>query len=76
MKPNIGCGFDTGAGYVNIDADDEHDPDLVSDVANLGALADGVAIEALTQDVLGHLPQAKAPTALREWSRVGSTQAH
>ena len=43
---------------------------MVSDVANLSALADGVACEALAQDVLEHLPRAKASTALREWNRV------
>jgi predicted SAM-dependent methyltransferase len=57
LKLNLGCGFDIRAGYVNIDANDEHHPDLVSDVANLSALADGVAIEALAQDVLEHLPR-------------------
>lgn len=70
LKLNLGCGFDIRAGYVNVDANDEHHPDLVSDVANLSALADGVASEALAQDVLEHLPRAKASTALREWNRV------
>ena len=70
LKLNLGCGFDIRSGYVNIDANDEHHPDLVSDVANLSALADSVASEALAQDVLEHLPRAKASTALREWNRV------
>lgn len=70
LKLNLGCGFDIRAGYVNIDANDEHHPDLVSDVANLSALGDGVASEALAQDVLEHLPRAKVSTALREWNRV------
>jgi len=70
LKLNLGCGFDIRSGYVNVDANDEHHPDLVSDVANLSALADCVASEALAQDVLEHLPRAKASTALREWNRV------
>lgn len=70
LRLNLGCGFDIRAEYVNVDANAAHHPDLVSDVANLIDLADGVACEALAQDVLEHLPRAKASTALREWNRV------
>jgi predicted SAM-dependent methyltransferase len=70
IKLNLGCGFDHRAGYVNVDLNHEHAPDLVSDATRLDAVADSVCAEVLAQDMLEHLPRAKAETALREWNRV------
>jgi predicted SAM-dependent methyltransferase len=70
IKLNLGCGFDRRPGYVNVDLHAKHDPDLVADVTQLDTIADQSCTEALAQDVLEHLPRAKAETAVQEWNRV------
>jgi len=69
-KVNIGCGFDRRDGYLNVDFQDFHDPDLVADVRDMAALPDGHFEEALAVDVLEHLPRSDTLNALREWRRV------
>lgn len=67
---NLGCGFDLREGYVNVDLHENHQPDLVADVANLHMLPDSYYSEIVAQDILEHLPRAKTQTALQEWNRV------
>jgi predicted SAM-dependent methyltransferase len=69
-KLNLGCGFDYRDGYINVDMNEEHHPDLQSDVTWLRSIEDESCAEALAQDVLEHIPRAKGTTALREWNRV------
>lgn len=69
-KLNIGCGWDKRAGYLNIDLQDFHEPDLVADVRDLGALPSGQYEEILAIDVLEHLPRSDCGVALNEWSRL------
>lgn len=67
---NLGCGWDKRPGWLNVDLFDFHVPDLVADVTNLPMLPDGAFMELLAQDVLEHLPRAKAAPTLAEWSRL------
>lgn len=67
---NVGCGFDYREGYVNVDLNEEHKPDLVADATWLQPIADGSCAEVIAQDVLEHMPRAKGTTALYEWNRV------
>src|ERR1700712_1456951 len=69
-KANLGCGFDKRPGFLNIDLNDFHDPDLVGDVTSLPDLPSGHFEFILAQDVLEHLERGKAPVALSEWSRL------
>lgn len=67
---NVGCGFDYREGYVNIDLNEEHKPDLVADATWLQPIGDCSCGEVVAQDVLEHMPRAKGTTALYEWNRV------
>jgi predicted SAM-dependent methyltransferase len=69
-KLNLGCGFDYRDGYIDVDMNEEHHPDLLSDVTWLRSIEDESCAGALAQDVLEHIPRAKGTTALREWNRV------
>lgn len=69
-KLNIGCGFDKRDGWINIDFQEMHDPDMVADAADLNQLEDNTASYVLAQDILEHLERSRVPTALREWNRV------
>lgn len=69
-KLNVGCGFDYRQGYVNVDLNAEHGPDLVADATWLEPIADNSCGEVVAQDVLEHMPRAKGTTALYEWNRV------
>ncbi len=70
LKLNVGCGFDHRPGYVNVDFQPQHKPDLLCDVSWLKPVKDFSCAEVIAQDVLEHLPRAAGPTALREWNRV------
>jgi hypothetical protein len=67
---NLGCGFDTRPGYLNVDLHGSHGPDLVADVRSLPQLPSGYYVEVLAQDVLEHLPRLEGPAALAEWRRL------
>jgi SAM-dependent methyltransferase len=67
---NLGCGWDKRPGYLNVDFQAYHEPDLVADVVNLSMLPDGHYSEIVAQDVLEHLTRAEGPRALREWARL------
>lgn len=69
-KLNLGCGYDKREGFLNVDLNDFHSPDLVGDVCSLPALASGDFDYILAQDVLEHLEREKTLVALAEWSRL------
>lgn len=69
-KLNVGCGFDRREGYLNVDFQDFHEPDLVADVRDLAVLPGGHFDEVLALDVLEHLPRSDTLSTLREWRRV------
>lgn len=69
-RVNLGCGFDRRDGYLNVDFQDFHDPDLVADVRDLSALPDSYFDEVMAIDVLEHLPRGDTEIALREWHRI------
>jgi hypothetical protein len=69
-RVNLGAGYDRREGYLNVDLQAFHDPDLVGDVRSLPELPSGRYVEVLAQDVLEHLERADAPVALREWRRL------
>jgi len=66
---NLGCGFDRRDGYLNVDFQSFHKPDLVADVRDLGMLPDGYYEEIVAQDVLEHLPRTEVLPTLQGWSR-------
>lgn len=68
LRLNLGCGFDLRDGYLNVDFQDYHKPDLVADVRTLETLAEGCAEEILAQDVLEHLERADAAPTLQRWN--------
>jgi predicted SAM-dependent methyltransferase len=67
---NLGCGFDHRAGYVNVDFQAFHNPDLVADVGQLDFLPAGFYEELLAQDVLEHLPRTSTRRILAHWNRL------
>jgi hypothetical protein len=69
---NLGCGFDKREGYLNVDLNDFHGPDLVGDVRSLPELPSGRYEEIVAQDVLEHLERADGPVALAEWRRLSA----
>lgn len=70
LKLNLGCGFDLRDGWLNIDLNDFHSPDLVCDVTWLRTLDDHCAGYVLAQDILEHIHRDRCRTALHEWNRV------
>lgn len=69
-KLNLGCGFDKREGYLNVDFQDYHEPDLVADVLDLEMLPSGYFTEILAIDVLEHLERIATAKALTEWHRL------
>jgi len=69
-KLNLGCGLDLRTGYLNVDLNAFHKPDLVGDVRDLPMLPTGRYEEIIAQDVLEHLPRTATASALREWNRL------
>ncbi len=67
---NLGCGFDKRDGYLNVDFQDFHEPDLVADVRDLSALPDDHFEEVVAVDVLEHLERTETAPTLAEWRRV------
>jgi len=67
---NLGCGYDHRPGYLNVDFQEFHRPDLKADVRDLSALPDESYEDALALDVLEHLERADVVPTLREWLRV------
>lgn len=69
-KLNLGCGFDKKAGFLNIDINAGHDPDLVCDVTDLSPLPSGHYSQILAMDILEHIPRLRVKNTLREWNRT------
>jgi predicted SAM-dependent methyltransferase len=69
-RVNLGCGFDRRDGYLNVDFQEVHEPDLLADVRSLPMLPSGYFDEVLAQDVLEHLERGDVDPALREWARL------
>jgi predicted SAM-dependent methyltransferase len=67
---NLGAGFDNRPGYLNVDFQAFHQPDLVGDVRRLPELPSGGYDEIIAQDVLEHFERADGPPALAEWRRL------
>lgn len=67
---NLGCGFDYRDGYINVDLQDFHKPDVVADILNLKEFPSGAFDEIMAQDVLEHFHWRDTPRALYEWNRV------
>jgi len=67
---NLGCGFDHREGYLNVDFQSFHEPDLVADVGDLPMLPSGRYSEIVAQDVLEHLPRTATVPTLAEWNRL------
>ncbi|MET3806928.1 SAM-dependent methyltransferase [Nakamurella sp. UYEF19] len=67
---NLGCGFDLRDGFLNVDFQDFHGPDLVGDVRDLAMLPSDTFDEIIAIDVLEHLPRSDTAAALTEWARL------
>ena len=69
-KLNIGCGWDKREGFLNVDMNDFHEPDMVVDACDLSTFPDGSFDFILAQDILEHMERSKTDIALGEWARV------
>ena len=69
-KLNIGCGFDVRPGYINIDLQEFHKPDIVASVMDLGIIPANFADELVASDLLEHIGRQKTLGVLSEWNRV------
>jgi predicted SAM-dependent methyltransferase len=67
---NLGCGFDIKSGYLNVDFQDFHNPDLVADIRSLTMLPSDFYEEIIAQDCLEHLPRCDTVPTLKEWFRL------
>jgi len=67
---NLGCGYDRREGYLNVDLNDFHGPDVVADVSNLVGFPTGFYDEILAQDVLEHMTREVSKKAFFEWARL------
>jgi predicted SAM-dependent methyltransferase len=57
-------------GFLTVDIDDRHDPDIVADVTDLSVLGSNTVEEICASHILEHLPWPLAYKALAEWTRV------
>jgi SAM-dependent methyltransferase len=69
-RMNIGCGWDKRDGYLNVDFQDFHEPDLVADVRDLSMLPVDFYDEIVAQDVLEHLERDEVDPALQGWTKL------
>lgn len=69
-KLNLGCGYDVREGYLNVDFQAFHNPDLVADIRKLEILPSNFYDEIVAQDCLEHFPRCDTKPALAEWSRL------
>lgn len=69
-KLNIGCGFDVRQGYINVDLQGFHKPDIVASVLDLNMISPNWAEELIASDLLEHIGRSKTLSALCEWNRV------
>ena len=69
-KLNCGCGFDILNGYLNVDLNEFHHPDLVADVTNLNMLPSNYYTEIIAYDILEHIERTKTKMVIAEWNRL------
>lgn len=69
-RVNLGCGFKKLPGYLNVDLNAFHEPDLVADASRLEALPDEYFEHVLAEDVLEHIPRLRTRNVLKEWNRI------
>ncbi|WP_146029861.1 DUF4214 domain-containing protein [Erythrobacter sp. SAORIC-644] len=69
-KLNLGCGFDLREGFVNVDLNDFHSPDIVADISDLRDFPSGYYEEVVAQDVLEHMTREVSKVAFTEWARL------
>ena len=70
QRLNLGCGFDIKLGYLNVDLNSCHNPDLVADIRCLKMLPSGFYEEIIAQDCLEHLPRTETQLTIKEWGRL------
>ena len=69
-KLNLGCGYDKRAGYLNVDLNDFHSPDVVANIIELNEFPSNSYQEIIAQDILEHVLRADVRRALFEWNRL------
>ncbi len=69
-KLNLGCGFDHKPGYVNVDLNERHYPDVVANAIDLPSFPSCYYDEIIAQDVLEHVVREDVRKALFEWNRL------
>ena len=67
---NVGCGFDRREGYVNVDLQSFHKPDVVANALDLHMVPSNWADEVFVYDVIEHFKRTQTVEALLEWNRV------
>lgn len=70
QRLNLGCGYDIRSGYLNVDFQEKHNPDLLADIRILDMLPSGYYEEIVAQDCLEHFPRTDTELALKEWHRL------
>lgn len=69
-KINIGCGFDIRAGWLNVDGQAFHKPDMVMDFTDLSELPARHFDYLLAKDILEHVPRGVQVSTLKGWERL------
>ena len=67
---NVGCGMDMKPGYLNVDFQDYHAPDVFDDVRELADFPSSHFDEVFACDVLEHVGRTETPYTLAVWNRV------
>ena len=57
-------------GFLTVDMDPTHTPDILADVTNLSAIASASVDEICASHILEHIPWPQSFKALAEWARV------
>ena len=70
MKLYLGSRNYKPDGFLTVDIDPTHQPDIIADVTDLASIADGSVEEICASHILEHLPWPIAFKALAEWARV------
>lgn len=70
IKLNLGSRDRAIPGFIGIDCDKHDGVDIVGDISDLSAYADGSVSEIYASHCLEHFPHPKTNDVLREWCRV------
>jgi len=73
MKLYLGSRDYKPEGFLTVDIDPTHSPDILADVTDLRSIEDGSVEEICASHILEHLPWPLAYKALAEWARVLET---